>query len=325
VTVTETSVNSGFGIKCLSPGGSNNYITDLVLNDVNINTAASTTWVNAGGHGPNLSFEAWQETSTRLGIRINRGTFKDAISLVDAYNSNTYTGTPTIIINGVTLDNADYTGYGIEMGIGDVEVAYCKFIGGSNAMVNWGAKFANYWKIHHNVSWGMGGFFPAAMINNVNGTSTGMTNGEIYNNTLYINNTSTATFNSQQPIVHFINLENNADMTDCDIRNNLVVRVNTQTGCEFVNQTSGGSTVSGTTVSNNLGYQMSGGIEQGITGITYGSGNTTSAPQWVGSSTFPLPFFRPTASGNLDQTGVDVGLPFVGTAPSIGAFEVNDQ
>jgi hypothetical protein len=101
--------------------------------------------------------------------------------------------------------------------------------------------------------------------------------------------------------------------------------VNTQTGCEFVNQTSGGSTVSGTTVSNNLGYQMSGGIEQGITGITYGSGNTTSAPQWVGSSTFPVPFFRPTASGNLDQTGVDVGLPFVGTAPSIGAFEVNDQ
>jgi hypothetical protein len=274
-----------------------------------------------------LSFEAWQETSTKLGITIERGTFNDAVSMVDAYGSNTYTGTPTIIINGLTIDNSDGNGYGIEMGIGDIEVAYCRFNGGSNVMVNWGPKVADQWKIHHNVAWNIGGFFQAAFINNVNGTGDGMVNAEIYNNTVYNNSTlsGSQTFNGQNPIVHFINLENNADMTDCDIRNNVIVRVNGQTACEFVNQTSGGSTVSGTTVSNNLGYQMSGGIEQGITGITYGSGNTTSAPQWAGSSTFPLPFFRPTASGNLDQTGVDVGLPFVGTAPSIGAFEVNDQ
>ena len=53
--------------------------------------------------------------------------------------------------------------------------------------------------------------------------------------------------------------------------------------------------------------------------------NTTGTAAYTGSGFRPFPYYQPTASGNLDQTGVDVGLPFTGTAPSKGQYEAGVQ
>jgi hypothetical protein len=116
-------------------------------------------------------------------------------------------------------------------------------------------------------------------------------------------------------------MNNNVDITDGEISNNVVINVSGQSACKFINLTSGGSTVSGTNVRNNFGQSLNGGINQGITGITY-SNNATGTAQIAGSGNRPQPYYNPTAAGNLDETGVDVGLPFTGSNPSKGAFEI---
>lgn len=53
-----------------------------------------------------------------------------------------------------------------------------------------------------------------------------------------------------------------------------------------------------------------------------GSAGTVAAPEFDDAGgDDPWQRYRPRAGGNLDRAGVDVGLPFAGEAPSIGAFE----
>jgi hypothetical protein len=318
VTVDE---DIGYGVKCMAFTG-DNYITGLELINTTITVEPEGAW--NGGASPNIAFEAWQETSTKLDIHFNGCYIDNIISLVVSFSSPTWTGTPTVIIENTFLDHLSRAGghaYGIECGIGDIEISNVYFTGGTTGVVNWGPKEVRYWKFHHSTFYNLHSFYPTAIYNNYQGAGLGMRNALLANNTVHLTSTSTATFNSQPPTIHFIEMNNNVDITDGEISNNVVINVSGQSACKFINLTSGGSTVSGTNVRNNFGQSLNGGINQGITGITY-SNNATGTAQIAGSGNRPQPYYNPTAAGNLDETGVDVGLPFTGSNPSKGAFEI---
>jgi hypothetical protein len=83
--------------------------------------------------------------------------------------------------------------------------------------------------------------------------------------------------------------------------------------------------MSGTKIQNNLIMNSRGGITTGggMSGTIVDHNWLNAAnPGITGSGNRPSPYYRPSStSSNLADAGVNVGLPYTGSAPAIGAFE----
>lgn len=310
----------GYGIKCIYPG-SNARLRDFVMRNTTVTVDPSSIW--NGGSAPNITFEVFKQSD--LEIEFDTCTFTNHISMVDSI-STAWGPTPTVYIHDCTFDlmsRAGGSGYAYECQIGSVEFAHNYIYGGTIGMVQWGANEARYWKVHHNTFYNLFSFYPSGYIVINQASGLGLRDAQIYNNTVETNNTSTATYNGQRSELSFIQLDGVADLTNSDIANNCIITTSGGTNCKFINLRTGNNTCSGTTVRYNFGQSLNGGVVQGLAGITYTPGtNITGTAGIQASGARPTPYYKPIAAGNLDQTGVNVGLPFSGTAPSKGALEV---
>lgn len=308
----------GYGIKVIYPG-SNARLRNFVMRDSTITVDPSSIW--NGGSAPNITFEVFKQSD--LEIEFDNCVFTNHISMVDSI-STAWGPTPTVYIHDCFFDlmsRAGGGGYAFECQIGSVEFSNNYIYGGTIGVVQWGGNEARYWKIHHNTFYNLFSFWPSGYIVINAASGLGLRDAQIYNNTIETNNTSTATYNGQRSELAFMQFDGTADMTNCDVANNCIITTSGGTNCKFINLRTGNNTISGSQVRYNFGQSLNGGVNQGLAGVTYTS-NVTGTAGIQASGIRPTPYYKPTAAGNLDQTGINVGLPFSGSAPSKGAFEV---
>lgn len=305
---------NGYGIKCIYPGG-NERLRDFVMRDTTVTVDPASIW--NGGSAPNIAFEIFKRSN--LELEFDTCTFTNHVSFVDAM-STTWTGTPTVFIHDCDFDSQVRAGggssYGIELQIGDVVIYNNYFNGGRTGIVQWGAVESRYWTIHHNTFYNIWNFYPTGIIQANAGAGLGIRDMKAYNNTFAITNTNTATYNGNPSELSCFQIDGTCDFTNADWANNLAINTSGGTLNKFINLRTGSNTVSGSLVRYNFGQSMSGGINQGIAGITY-TANSTGTAGITGSGLIPVPYYEPVVSGNLWQTGINVGYE---SPTNIGAY-----
>ncbi|MBA4053524.1 MAG: hypothetical protein C0490_02320, partial [Marivirga sp.] len=292
----------GYGIKNLGQN-QNSPFANVKLHDGRVSVAPSGIWNN--GTAPNISIEFWG--SSFGGTEIYNLYVDNHISLV---TYATYQRTTPLKIYNNVFDilgpRAKGNGYGLELSVYDVEIYNNWFNGGSTPMVNWGDHQFENWNIHHNTIYGVSSGYPTAMIVSYKG---GLKNVNIYNNTTETVGAAT---------VNFIEFNNGGVGENINIKNNLVINSNTSYAWypnRFISLEKA-SSIKNLQVSNNLFYKLPIGTIPG----TY-TNNLTIDPKITGSGARPTPYYLPLPGSPLIDAGVNVGLPFQGAAPDIGAHE----
>lgn len=293
--------NTGYGIKALGSGG--NKISNMKVFDSRISVNPAGKWNN--GSAPNIAFELWEVLLTNCEIY---NTYMDNhLSLVNL--PTTPTGGRSIRVHHNTFDlksRAGGHGYGIELTINDAEIDHNWFNGGSYAIANWSPTVCSNWLIHHNTVNSLNSGWPGTVLRS---QVSGLHNVKFYNNTIQLSGTTT---------INVIGLH--AGKSDnVEIKNNLFIDANTSYSywpnpLIFME---GGATMSGLRVTHNLFQKMPVG---NISGGSY-SNNLTIDPQITKSGVLPAPYFVPKTGSPLINAGTNVGLPFQGSAPDIGAYE----
>jgi hypothetical protein len=195
-------------------------------------------------------------------------------------------------------------GYGIELTIHDVEIDHNYFLKGSQGIANWQASMKN-WNIHHNTFYALQGQYPGEM---VRAQSSGLHNVKFYNNTIEFASNKTMNVIGAY----------GGPSDNLDVKNNLFINNSTGTSYypnEFIHLENG-ATLTSLTVSNNSFYKLPVGSVAG----NY-SANLTSDPMVTQSGNRPDPFYKPKSGSPLINAGLNVGLGFLGLAPTIGALE----
>jgi hypothetical protein len=294
--------NTGYGIKALGPSG-NNDIVKLKIHDSHISVKPFGLWNN--GSAPNIAIELWQVNL--VGCEIANTYVDNTISLVNN-NAIPSTGTQTIRVHHNTIDmetRAKGAGYGIELTIHDAEVDHNYFIKGTYGIANWDKPMKN-WSIHHNTFYALQNNYPGEIVRS---QWSGLHNVKLYNNTVEFTGNKT---------MNIVGLYGGAS-ENVDVRNNLVI--NNNTGYSFyANQLihlENGAVLSGLTVGNNLLSKLDLGTVKG----TY-SNNLTVDPMITKSGNRPGAYYMPKSGSPLINKGVNVGFPFLGSAPDIGANEL---
>lgn len=304
----------GYGIKCIYPG-TNVRLRDFVMRDTTVTVDPASIW--NGGSAPNITFEVFKQSN--LEIEFDTCTFTNHVSMVDAM-STVWTGTRTVKIHDCNFDiesRAGGSGYNMECQIGDVEIYNNYFHGGTIGIVYFGGIETRYWLIHHNTFYNLFSFYPSYCIGANAGAGLGMRDMKVYNNTVHFSNTSTATYNGQRSELAFIQVDGTADITNGDIANNCIINTSGGTANRFINLRTANNTISGTTVRYNFGQSLAGGVNQGLAGVTYTGNPTPGTAGITASGLRPTPYYDPIVSGNLWQTGVNVGY---GSPANIGAY-----
>ncbi|WP_276372001.1 Ig-like domain-containing protein [Chryseolinea sp. H1M3-3] len=292
--------NTGYGIKALSGGG--NKITRMKVHDSRITVNPAGKWAN--GSAPNISFELWEVLLTDCEIYNNY--MDNHLSLVNV--PTTPTGGRSVRVHHNVFDlltRAGGHGYSIESTVNDVEIDHNWFNGGSYGIANWSPTRVANWYIHHNTFTNLNSGWPGTVMRS---NISGLHNVKFYNNTVELSGTTT---------INVIGLH--AGPSDnVDIKNNLFIDSNTSYSwwpnpLIFME---GGATMSGLVVSHNLFQKMPIGTISG----SY-SNNLTVDPQITKSGVKPSPYYLPRAGSPLIDAGVNVGLPYQGSAPDIGAHE----
>lgn len=294
--------DKGYGIKNLAQT-KNTPFSKIKIHDGRISVSPKNLWNK--GTAPSITIEIW--ASSYPGTEIYNCYLDNHISLV---NYPVFQRTTPVKIYNNVFDilgpRAKGDGYCIELSIYDAEVFNNWFNGGSLAIVNWGDRQLGNWKIHHNTFYGISSIYPTAIITSYKG---GLKDVAIYNNTAEMTGTST---------VNFIEFNNGGKSENIIIKNNLIINSNTKYA-HYPNRfisLENGATIKNLQVSHNLLYNLSLGSVEG----SYGS-NFSSNPKIGMTGARPKPFYLPLADSPVIDAGVDVGLPFNGKAPDIGAFE----
>jgi hypothetical protein len=105
-------------------------------------------------------------------------------------------------------------------------------------------------------------------------------------------------------------LHNNINMN-----NNIMVDPAGSAGTVMLMGVVGAATFTNSNCSYNIGYRCN--FTQGITGTN----NIDDDPDFVGSGNKPAPWFQLQAGSPAINAGINVGLPYNGAAPDMGAFE----
>ena len=82
-----------------------------------------------------------------------------------------------------------------------------------------------------------------------------------------------------------------------------------------------GHDVSGVEFTNNAMWGGGFAMDYGSGGFSSTANNFHFVPEFVQSGARPDPYYRPKPGSNLIDRGVNVGIPFQGGAPDLGAFE----
>lgn len=324
--ISGCTVNEGFGngMKAFAGQPSQGTVTFNVYGN-NISVTPTGQW--AGGGAPNIAFENWGVEMANCELHDN---YLDAnISLVN--NDQDDDGVPTIRVYNNEMDmitRAAGDGYPLELSVSYAEVDHNYFIGGENASISnyqsaiyptLATKYTD-WEIHHNV-------FIAPQATNpsfiVRMESEGSDNVYFYNNVVDIDNITGDGQSNHRAVGVIALVANSSSATNIQVKNNVIWSKSGGTESPFSNRIfylGTGASVS----SSNVEYNQVNGLAVGsVSGVTY-SNNGTATPGFTATGIKPLPYYKPTTSGNLDQTGVNVGLPFNGTAPSRGRYEITD-
>jgi hypothetical protein len=303
VEFDQVNVNEGvgYGIKAIGPSGFNQF-KQFIIHDSRVSVNPVGTW--NGGTAPNIAIELWQ--SQLVACQIYNTYVDNTISLVNS-NGPAATGVQSIRVYNNTIDmetRSAGSGYGVELSIHDAEIDHNYFIKGQQGIANWDNAFSN-WSIHHNIFYGIQGTYPGEIVRS---QRSGLHNVKLYNNTIEFIGTKTA---------NVVGLYGGSSST-IDIKNNLIINSNTSYNWypnKLVHQ-EGGATIGNLQVGNNLLQNLSLG---GLIGSILN--NVLSDPRISKGGVRPTPYYIPTSGSPLIDGGVNVGLPFAGSKPDIGAYE----
>ncbi|HEX8039608.1 MAG TPA: Ig-like domain-containing protein, partial [Chryseosolibacter sp.] len=293
--------NTGYGIKAIGPSGYNDILYTKI-HDCRITVNPTGLWNN--GSAPNIAIELWQVDP--LGCEIYSCYIDNTVSLVNA-NNNPSTGNQTIRVHHHVIDlasRANGAGYAIELTMHDVEIDHNYIVKGSYGIANWDNPMKN-WNIHHNTFYNIEGTYPGEIVRS---QWSGLHNVNFYNNTVEFAGTKTA---------NLLGVYGGAS-DNINLKNNLIINSNTAYSY-YPNQLihmENGATLSVLAVTNNLLFNLPVGSVPG----TY-AGNLTGDPSVQKSGSRPDPYYLPNAGSPLIDAGINLGFPFLGGAPDIGAYE----
>jgi hypothetical protein len=313
VEIAKLNINesTGYGIKAIGPNGYNN-IYNLKIHDCTISVNPFGLWNN--GSAPNIAIELWQVNL--VGCEIYNSYVDNTISLVNS-NATPSTGIQTIRVHHNTIDmdtRAHGSGYGVELTIHDAEVDHNYFIKGSQGIANWDNPMQN-WSIHHNTFFAIQGIYPGEVVRS---QWSGLHNVKLYNNTIEFASDKT---------MNLVGAYGGAS-DNLDIRNNLVI--NSNTGYNYypnqVIHTENGATISNLQVlSNSTANLDAGSLLGSLLGLLLQNPlinlGTLPNPAVTKTGPRPQPYYFPILGSSLINAGQDVGLPYAGSAPDIGAYE----
>jgi len=304
-------INSSWGSSSYCVGSLNLGNLDHVeISNLNVNENTGYGIKAIGPSGGNNIFNTNIHDSrvsvSPVGLWIYNTYVDNTISLVNS-NAIPSTGIQTMRVHHNTLDmetRAKGAGYAIELTIHDAEIDHNYFLKGSYGMANWSNPMKN-WSIHHNTFYALQGTYPGEVVRS---QWSGLHNVKLYNNTVEFAGTRT------------INVVGayGGNSDNIDIKNNLFINNNTSYSY-YPNQLvhlENGASVTSLTVKNNLFYKLAVGSVAGVY-----SGNLTSDPLITLSGTRPDPYYMLKTGSPLINAGLNVGYPYVGTAPDIGALE----
>src|SRR5260221_2646372 len=304
--------NTGYGIKAIGPDGYND-IFNLKIHDRHLSVSPFGLLNN--GSAPNIAIELWN--STLVGCEIYNCYVDNTISLVNSAVPST--GVQTIRVHNNTFDmqtRANGAGYGLELTIHDAEIDHNYFLKGTYGVANWSNPMQN-WNIHHNTFYALEEVHIGEVVRSQWG---GLHNLKLYNNTIEFTGTGT---------MNVVGLYGGSS-DNIDIKNNLVINSNTGYSL-YPNQlihTENGATISSGTlqVLNNSTTNLDpGDMLNSILGLPIPNPliNLTllSNPSITKTGNRPTPYYIPAVGSSLIDAGINVGYPYSGPAPDIGAFE----
>jgi hypothetical protein len=291
----------GYGVKAIGPGGFNSFKQFIVHNSrFSVNPVG--TW--NGGSAPNIAFELWQSSLT--GCQIYNNYFDNTLSLVNS-NGPAATGVQSVRVYNNTFDmetRSAGAGYAIELSIHDAEIDHNYILKGQQGIANWDNAMSN-WSIHHNIFYGIQGTYPGECLRS---QRSGLHNVKFYNNTIEFVGNKTANV-----IGVYGGTSNNVD-----IKNNLII--NSNSGYNYyTNQLihqENGAIINSLSVGSNL-------LQNLPLGNLVGSilSNLLVDPRITKTGVRPTPYYVPASGSPLIDAGSNVGLPYNGSKPDIGAFE----
>lgn len=292
----------GYGIKTLGSGA--NKVKKLKIHDSRISVNPEGKWNN--GSAPNIAIELWDVALE--GCEIYNCYVDNHISLVSSQGAPALMRSIRVYNNVIDLlTRAKGHGYGIELSMSNVEIDHNYIAGGMYGIAHWSPAIISNWQIHHNTFYGLSSFYPGDIIR---AQVSGIHNVKLFNNTIEFTGTRT---------IHFIGLHGGKS-DHVEVKNNLIINSNTgySYGANQLVFMENGATISDLKVTNNLLDKMSLGK---VTGGVY-ENNILESAQIKKSGDRPSPYYLPAEGSSLTEGGIDVGLPFQGAAPEIGAYEI---
>jgi hypothetical protein len=289
-------------VKAIGPSGFNNF-KQFSIHDSKVSVNPTGTW--NGGSAPNIAIELWQ--SSLVGCQIYNNYIDNTLSLVNS-NGPAATGIQSVRVYNNTFDmetRSAGAGYAIELSIHDAEIDHNYIIKGQQGIANWDNPMKN-WNIHHNIFYGIQGTYPGECVRS---QWSGLHNVKFYNNTVEFIGTKTS---------NVIGLYGGTS-DNVDLKNNLIINSNTAYNY-YTNQLihqEGGSVINTLTVGSNLLQNLPLGSLVG----SILSNLTGSDPKITKTGVRPTPYYVPLSGSPLIDGGSDVGLPFSGSKPDIGAYE----
>lgn len=308
-----------YGIKSFGPAPTKPTHTRLTVksNSVSVQSTSSSP------ASTNISFEL--HDCYKVGCEISYNTFTANVSLVLPANTTNPTGITAIDFHHNTCDmfiRAGGGNYCLELDEHDVLVHDNYFAGGANGTIinyNNGNADKYNWTIYNNVFYNPVSYYPTFCIRL---QATGARNLNIYNNVFHIPTSSTTT-------VYIFGANGGRTNQNVNIKNNLFFDEslldgtnNGQWGADKLIQLDAGGTFQNLAVTNNCFVGMS---SAAVFGGTFSNNITPNNPQITGSGAKPTPYYIPTTGSPLIGAGVNVGLPYSGTAPNIGVYDAGGQ
>lgn len=284
VTIRE---DTGYGIKAMSSKSPDN-IKGLKIHDCDIQVAETGKW--AGGKAPSFTIELWDCLLENCEIYNN--ILNNNVSLVGYSKKD---GTQTIKLDH---NNIKPLGYAVELDYSDMEVCNNYIDGGAWPFACWNTgSHHNNVTIHHNVI----SNYSNELIRYVEGCD----NLKILNNTIYIKE-------SFWPVIKFYG----GSGDNIQVKNNIIYNLDKPTGAELIAKDYDSIKMTGIVVENNFLFN----VTPGRLDVIY-KNNFTGDPKLNFKGTVPGTFFRPQKGSPVIDAGVDLGYPYSGKAPDIGAYE----
>ena len=300
----------GYGIKSLGTNGQMHY---LKVHDNTISVVPLGQWkTESGANAPNIAFELWNVDL--LGCEFYNNYVDNIISLVmdqEQWRTPRTKSTIRLYNNVIDLESrAKGSGYALEVSVHDIEIDHNYIIKGKHGIVNWDNKgtLMSNWKIHHNVFYGIADEYPAEILR---AQHSGLHNVKFYNNTIEFSGIRTT---------NLIAIYGGAS-DNVEIKNNLIINSNTSYN-HYPNKVihlEKGTLTNLEVVNNFLCNQPLGDLPG------TNRNNLSGDPGLKKAGKRPLPYYLPDAGSPVIDSGVNVGLPFVGSAPDIGAHETFSQ